>query len=151
MTMTLEEISDRLEIADLINSYSHAIDTRAWAELDDVFTTDAVIDYTELGGIRGGRDEVKAFLATAMPMFTSFQHMQATTKLTFTADGATGRTICHNPMIVATADGRSKVLYCGLWYRDVFVRTPDGWRIKSRYEEKCYSDFDASPEFSAVQ
>ena len=151
MTMSLQEISDRLEIADLINAYSHAIDSRSWDDLDEVFTPDAVIDYTELGGTRGNREETKAFLASAMPMFKSFYHMQATTKLTLAGDTATGRTICHNPMIVSTADGGNKVLYCGLWYRDTFVRTAEGWRIKERYEEKCYSDFDDAPEFSAVK
>jgi ketosteroid isomerase-like protein len=141
--MSLEEISDRLEIAELINAYSHAIDTRAWDELDDVFTEDAVIDYTEMGGPRGDRAEIKAFLTSTMPIFKGFQHMQATTRLLLDGDSATGRTICHNPMILATPDGRTKVLYCGLWYRDTFVRTAAGWRISERYEEKCYSDFDA--------
>ena len=150
MTMTIEEISDRIEIWELLNAYSHAIDSRRWDDLDDVFTADATIDYTELGGTRGDLADTKAFLAQAMPMFAGFQHMVATTKLTITGDTAAGRTICHNPMVVKTADGSPKVLYCGLWYRDSFVRTPAGWRIKERHEEKCYSDFDDAPEFVAA-
>jgi len=30
------------------------------------------------------------------------------------------------------------VFLCGLWYRDEFVRTPQGWRIQHRYEERSY-------------
>ena len=150
MTLTLQEISDRIEIDELLNAYCHAIDTRSWDDLDAVFTPDAVIDYTELGGTRGNLAETKAFLAGAMPMFVGFQHMVATSKLSIDGDRATGRTICHNPMVVATPDGKTRVLYCGLWYRDVFVRTPEGWRIKERHEEKCYSDFDDAPEFVAA-
>ena len=48
--LDLKEISDRLELMDLMVRYSHAIDTRSWDELDDVFTPDAVIDYTAFGG-----------------------------------------------------------------------------------------------------
>ena len=31
-----------------------------------------------------------------------------------------------------------QVFYCGLWYVDELVRTPDGWRINERVEEKSY-------------
>ena len=30
------------------------------------------------------------------------------------------------------------LMVCGLWYVDKLVRTPDGWRIKERVEEKVY-------------
>ncbi|MBV9321545.1 MAG: nuclear transport factor 2 family protein, partial [Mycobacterium sp.] len=31
-----------------------------------------------------------------------------------------------------------QVLYCGLWYDDEFVRTPQGWRMTRRVEAKCF-------------
>jgi hypothetical protein len=31
------------------------------------------------------------------------------------------------------------VLFCGLWYRDVLVRTADGWRIQERHEDRGWS------------
>ena len=43
------EISDRLEIQQLIVDYSTAIDTRRFDDLDAVFTPDAYIDYTRSG------------------------------------------------------------------------------------------------------
>ena len=139
MTLSMQQISDRLEINDLLAGYSYAIDFRDWDALDNVFTADAVIDYTEMGGPRGNLTETKAFLASAMKMFTAFQHMQATTKLTFDgADRAHGKTICHNPMVFDLGEGKTHVMFCGLWYRDTFVRTPDGWRIQERYEERSY-------------
>jgi hypothetical protein len=138
MTLDIQEISDRLELQDLLVAYSYAIDTRNWDALDDVFTPDAVIDYTEMGGTRGNLTETKAFLASALATFAGFQHMVATSQLTLDGDTAHGRTICHNPMILEREDGTSRVMFCGLWYRDTFVRTPDGWRIRERYEEKSY-------------
>jgi hypothetical protein len=138
MTLSLQEISDRMEIQDLLVAYSHAIDFHDWDALDDVFTPDAVIDYTEMGAPRGNLAETKAFLASVLPTMSSTQHMVATTKLTIDGDVAHGRTICHNPLLIPVGDGEPQVMFCGLWYRDTFVRTPDGWRIKDRYEERSY-------------
>ena len=136
--LSLQEISDRLEIQELLADYSHAIDHRQWDALDEVFTPDALIDYSEMGGSVGDLRTTKEFLAGAMTHFSSFQHMVATSKLAFDGDTATGRTICHNPMVLDIGNGQTHVFFCGLWYRDKFVRTPAGWRIQERYEEKSY-------------
>jgi hypothetical protein len=134
MALSLEEISDRLEIQDVLVDYSHAIDTQNWDALDDVFTPDAFIDYSVFGGSSGDLTTAKEFLASAMVTFPSFQHMVAGSKITIEGDTARGRTICHNPMVMN--DG--KVFWCGLWYVDEFVRTPAGWRISRRAEDKSY-------------
>jgi hypothetical protein len=144
VTLSLQEISDRLEIQDLLVAYSHAIDTRDWDVLDEVFTSDAVIDYTEMGGARGDVATIKEFLRSALDGFASFQHMVATSQVTLDGDRAHGRTICHNPMVFDVGEGRTHVMFCGLWYRDTFVRTADGWRIQGRYEERSY--FHNRPE-----
>jgi hypothetical protein len=36
------------------------------------------------------------------------------------------------------ADAAQPPLYVGLWYLDGFVRTPGGWRIGSRVQQKGY-------------
>ena len=135
---SLDEISDRLEIQDLMVSYSHAIDFKNFDELDDVFTPDAFIDYTAFGGPAGKYPEVKEFLQNTMPMFKSYYHMVSTSKVVLDGDAATGVTICHNPMVLGDKDGSDQVFVCGLWYHDKYVRTPQGWRISERIEEKTY-------------
>ena len=147
--LSLQEISDRLEIQELLVRYSHAVDTRDWDAFEQVFTEDAVIDYTEMGGPRGGVKETRAFLESAMPMFSSFQHMIANTVLELDGDTARARTICHNPMVLDRGEGQTHVFFCGLWYRDVLVRTPQGWRIKDRYEERAYFH-NAPPDLVAA-
>jgi hypothetical protein len=42
--LSLEEISDRLELQQLLIGYSEAIDRRRFDELDAIFTPDAYID-----------------------------------------------------------------------------------------------------------
>ncbi|UGQ14955.1 nuclear transport factor 2 family protein [Yinghuangia sp. ASG 101] len=136
--LSLQEISDRLEIQDLLVRYSHAVDTRQWDLLDDVFTADAHIDYSAVGGSAGDLTATKKFLADVMPMFTAFQHLVANSSVTVDGDTATARTMCHNPMLLPGDDGRQSLMMCGLWYLDTFVRVDGAWRIRSRTEEKSF-------------
>ena len=144
--LSLQEISDRLEIQDLLARYSHAIDRRDWDALDDIFTHDAMIDYTAMGGARGTLPEIKTYLAAALAYFIGFQHLVATSALTITGDTAVARTICHNPMIIEV-DGAEWPFFCGLWYNDTLVRTQNGWRIRERIEEKSYF-YNVPPGFA---
>ncbi len=134
--LSLEEISDRLEIQQLLVDYSTAIDRRRFDDLDVVFTPDAYIDYRAMGGIDGRYPEVKAWLAEVLPNFPVYSHMLGNLSVVFDGDTASSRVICFNPMVI---DAEAKqILFCGLWYDDEFVRTAEGWRITSRVETKCF-------------
>ena len=137
--MSLQEISDRLEIQDLFARYCFAIDERDWDALDGVFTPDARIDYSETGGAAGTLAQIKAWLPMALERFPMFQHMVATTKLDLDGDEARARTILFNPMVHRNTAGEEQVFFIGLWYRDRLVRTPDGWRIAERHEDMGWS------------
>lgn len=131
-----QELSDRLEIQDLITAYSYAIDFHRFDELDDVFTADATLDFTATGGISGTLPEVKGWLGTVLPNFGGHQHLVATSQVTLAGDTATARTICHNPMWFD--DAAAAPMCVGLWYLDTFRRTPVGWRIASRVQQKGF-------------
>jgi 3-phenylpropionate/cinnamic acid dioxygenase small subunit len=146
--LSLQEISDRLEIQEVLVRYSHALDTQNWDALAKVFTEDAMIDYSEMGGSKGNVEETMSFLKMAMPNFASYQHMISNFFVEIDGDTAHSRIICYNPMVIDKGNGDTHVFFCGLWYRDVLVRTPDGWRIKERTEEKSY--FHNLPADSAV-
>jgi len=132
--LSLAEISDRLEIQQLLIDYSTAIDKRQFDDLDLVFTPDAYIDYRAMGGIDGRYPEVKAWLAQVLPNFPAYFHMLGNADIRVDGDAATSRTICFNPMKL-NDDGQ--ILFCGLWYEDEFIRTADGWRLTRRSETKC--------------
>ena len=53
MALSLQEISDRLELQDLVTQYADIIDRKAFSELKTLFTDDAVIDYEATGAIDG--------------------------------------------------------------------------------------------------
>jgi hypothetical protein len=137
--LSLEEISDRLEIQQLLVDYSSAIDKRRFDDLDLVFTDDAYIDYRAMGGIDGVYPDVKKWLSEVLPNFPAYSHLIGNFDVKVTrdpaGDTASSRILCFNPMVLG-ADGQ--VMFCGLWYDDEFVRTADGWRMTRRVETKCF-------------
>jgi hypothetical protein len=139
--LSLEEISDRFEIQQLLIDYSTAIDKQRFDDLDSVFTPDAYIDYRAMGGIDGSFADVKAWLAETLPkIFQSHAHMLGNFDVRVSydpaGDTASSRTFCLNPMVFAGET--NQVMFCGLWYVDEFVRMPEGWRMSRRVEEKCF-------------
>lgn len=137
-----QELSDRLEIQDLVTAYSYAVDFHDWDALDDIFTPDAELDFTATGGEKGDLTRIKTFFDRALNLFDGHQHLVATTKVDLYADGdqdrATSITLCHNPMWMTGSDGQPVQIFIGLWYRDAFVRTDAGWRIRSRVQQRGY-------------
>jgi hypothetical protein len=131
-----QELSDRLEIQDLITAYSYAIDFHQFDELDAIFAPDATLDFTATGGIAGPLPEVKAWLASVLGHFGGHQHLVGTSQVSVDGDGASARTICHNPMWFN--DAAQPPLFVGLWYLDSFVRTDAGWRMTTRVQRKGY-------------
>ncbi len=132
--LSQQEISDRLEIQDLIARYSQLLDRREWDELDALFTEDAVLDYTQTGAIKGTWAEHKAYDQKVLPAFKGTQHVMGLPTIRVAGDTATARTVCFNPMVVDD----KKVFFVGLWYDDVLVRTATGWRFSARVEQLSY-------------
>jgi hypothetical protein len=147
--LSLQEISDRLEIQQLMVDYSTAIDTKNFDGLDLVFTPDAYIDYRVFGGIDGRYPEIKAWLATTLATFPIYYHMIGNVDIKITGDTATSRIVCFNPMVTTLPEGGQQVMYCGLWYHDKHVRTPDGWRIAERVEEATFV-YNVPPHIKAT-
>ena len=59
--MDLQTLIDRAEITDLLTRYARAVDRQDWELFRTVFTPDAHIDYTQVGGIAGDLDTVVGF------------------------------------------------------------------------------------------
>lgn len=147
MPMTLQELSDRQEIDDLLVRYCYAVDDRDWDAYASVFTPNAVIDYTETGGPRGGVREMAAFLEKALRKVKSSQHIVTTSLVRLAGDQASARTICQCPMVLDMGAGKTQVIFQGLWYEDELRRVGSGWRITSRYERNSY-DYNVPEGFA---
>ena len=131
MPLSLQEMSDRFEIQDMLFRYADIIDRKAVDELNDIFTADAHIDYSAFGGSVGDRESTLDFLKQALPAFSASQHLNANIQIAVEGDTGTGRVMCFNPMEMPLGEEK-QVFMLGLWYVDSYRRTTEGWRICSR-------------------
>ena len=138
--MDLRTLADRLQIDDLLTSYTRAIDTGDWDRLDAVFTPDATIDYTSTGGIAGSYPEVKAWLAENLPMFPRRQHVLGQKEVRLDEQGGTAQVTAYflNPMVLPQADGSELLWEFGGLYHHELVRVGDGWLSARLVEELCW-------------
>ncbi|KUR76698.1 nuclear transport factor 2 family protein [Novosphingobium sp. Fuku2-ISO-50] len=139
MTLSMQEMSDRFEIQDLLVGYCYAVDDKDFDALDACFTDDAVIDYSEMVGFKGNLAQTKEFLRASLGPIPMAQHAVHTTQYKIAGDTAETRTVCFNPMVVPGDDGAPQTIFFGLWYIHTFRRTQAGWRIASLYERKAFN------------
>ncbi len=152
--MELQEISDRMEIEILLNTYTDIIDTKNWNKMDEIFTPDAEFDYTEVGGIKGRLPEIKEWLAKALAHFPVTQHLIGKPHITFSGgDKADCKTLVHNPMVLPVDDegkydakgSKTSVFFVGSWYLDSCVKADNQWRIAKKYEQLGFFFGDIAP------
>jgi 3-phenylpropionate/cinnamic acid dioxygenase small subunit len=144
--LSLQEISDRMEITDLVHRYAQIIDSKDFDLLrEEVFCEDAFIDYSAFGGSTGDLESTIAFLHKAMQIFPNTQHLNANIQIQLEGDRATGRVMCFNTQEMKLPERDEHIFFCGLWYVDEYRRTEKGWRIARRVEEK--STVFNPPEF----
>lgn len=138
--MNDKEISDRIEIQDLLVRYCTSIDTQNWDLLDTCFVTDAKVDYSASGGTAGDYPEVRAWLATALAPFKTMMHFIGNSSVTLDGNSASARTYVINPMGMDDGKGGVSFFTVGAIYDDDLVRVEAGWRISRRDEELVYMD-----------
>jgi len=139
--LSQQALSDRFEIQDLVFHYAHLIDSKEIEKLrTDIFTADAHIDYSAMGGSVGDLETTLDFLKASLvsELFPNSQHLNANVQVTLNGDTATGRVMCFNPMEMSLQEGGTQTFFLGLWYVDEYRRTDEGWRISSRAEEKSW-------------
>lgn len=135
MSLSVEYISDRLEIEDVLTRYCYAVDDRDWNAYREIFTADAVIDDTVTGGLRSGVEEHIAYMKNALSKVLMSQHAISTVLVDLTGNEARVRAHCSCPMVLDQGNGQTHVFFQGLWYRDSLIRTPGGWKIRHLLEE----------------
>jgi hypothetical protein len=131
MTLSSQEISDRLEIQELIAQFSHSIDGKRYSDAIALFTPDAALDYTGIHGPAGNPKEVIGHVEETLSRLKLTQHLVGATTITLNGDTAKARSICHVSGAITLAAG-DHVFFTGLCYADSFTRTDDGWRISAR-------------------
>tara|TARA_B100001029_G_scaffold79106_1_gene64826 strand:+ start:451 stop:891 length:441 start_codon:yes stop_codon:yes gene_type:complete len=133
--MDISEISDRMELEKLVTDYASAVDSKNFHEFNNLFTKDAFIDYTAVGGISGNLEEIIKYLETALDPFPNYQHLISNISLKINGESATGKVMCFNPMQAKD----DTVFFLGMWYNDIYQKIDDQWFFSSRIEESSWA------------
>jgi hypothetical protein len=136
--MNLAELCDRQEITDLITAYTRAVDQGRWEDLREVFTADAVLDYTSPGGPVGSLDEAIPFIRN-LEGFSAWQHLIGQVSITLDGDEARATAYFFNPMTAPGPNDTTSVWMVGGYYHHQLVRTPDGWRSRHMVDDIVWS------------
>jgi 3-phenylpropionate/cinnamic acid dioxygenase small subunit len=121
-----------MAIDDLLDAYASALDTKDWTTLRTLFTPDAVVDYTQEGGVRGSIDDAIAWFEKTLANFTASQHFVTNRRVKIDGDSATVDAYIFSPLGVPNGNSGLTLVFAGGSYEDVVRRTPDGWRFAAR-------------------
>ena len=146
MPLTYEQISDRIEIEDVLVRYCYAVDDRDWDAYRGLFTADAVIDDRVTGGLQSGVEDHVQYLKKALAGVQLSQHAISTVLIDVNGNHAKVRAHCSCPMVVDIGEAKRQVFFQGLWYRNSMLRTGEGWKI-SHLVEEGYWTHNMPPNF----
>ena len=121
---------DYADIQQLYWRYNHGADFRDADLFASAFTDDAVFK-TGPEQEHTGRDKIAAFMSGSLSGQVGDagrRHWNSSWRITPSAEGARGRTYW---LVLDVSTGEATHSSTG-YYDDVYVKTPDGWRIKSR-------------------
>lgn len=143
MTVDIQQISDRIEIDDLLARYARALDYRNFEELDSIFTADATFDAGGLGSPTGPA-AIREMISGTIGHLDATQHLVGKSLVEFSADGdeAEVRTYLISQHIRESVPGPVKHYFLGGEYYDRVVRTTDGWRIAYRRLDRMWKQGD---------
>jgi len=124
------ELADRLELHELPARYGDLIDDRDWDGLSQVFVDEATFEIPD--EVLDGLEAIREFMRGAKHPRT---HLMTNVAVDETDEGV----ILRSRLIGMRRDGR----FISGRYRDVVVKTDDGWRIVTRvYTPTPYEDPD---------
>jgi len=140
MTLSLQEISDRIEIDQLLQRYSRALDFKNFDELEPLFAEDAQFDAGSLG-TPTGPTAIRTMIQGSIGHLDATQHAVTKSLIEFAPDGdsAEVRTYLISQHILGEAH-----YFIGAEYADRVVRTPQGWKIAYRRLDRMWKEGDRS-------
>ena len=149
--MTPQELSDRIEIVDLLHRYATGLDTRDWELLASVFTADGVADYSSLElGVNEGPDAIVDLCRGALSGLDATQHIISNEAIEVDGDRARARCYFQAQHVFRGAPGGDNFIVAGT-YEDALVRTPAGWRIERRTLTPTWLEGNASVGEAAAE
>ena len=143
MSMSIQEIADRMALKDLVDTFSNLADTKEIDKQLQLFTEDAeVTSYqgdkqtSHLKGRKELAERFKAFL----DQFTTVYHINGQQTVKIDGNKATGIAYAQ-VVLVSEKNGKKAMRTQGVRYNDEYERKNGKWLIS-----KCISHFEWSKE-----
>lgn len=131
------QLRDRDAIQRLQFIYGYYLDNRMWRQLADLFTEND--PWMEIGrrGRYAGKEAIHDFLLNAMgkgrwglEKDQIANHMQLQPVITLAEDGRTAQVRARAFIQMSHLPNKSRIRWAEGLYENLFVKEPDGWKIK---------------------
>jgi len=122
--------ADKEQIAEVLIRYATGIDSKDWPLLRSCWTDEIDVDYQQLGRFTSADVLIDVMRQLHENMGPTY-HRMSNFVIAVDGDRATVRSYVHAVLMLQRDDSTNWVDALG-HYDDVFVRTPDGWRISKR-------------------
>jgi len=118
-----------IQITKVINKYGLAMDARRWDVFDEIFVSDATIDY--MGRLWPNLAAFKSDFERDHRRFDATQHAMMGHLVEVDGARAAAFTYCSWRLIGRGIEG-GDFLEGTAWYDDALILTDEGWRIRKR-------------------
>jgi hypothetical protein len=143
--LTTQELSDQIEISQVLNRYFRSMDTKDYPLLDSVFTPDATLRYENPGSLTTTYREMAPIFEKFNDSFFFMQHIASQVVIDVAGDSATSSNNLRAVHFQEDHAGlHNKWVVYGA-YRDDFVRSSAGWRIANRHFQGAYVEGELWP------
>lgn len=122
--------ADKEQITEVLIRYATGIDSKDWPLLRSCWTDEIDVDYQQLGHFTSP-DSLTEVMTRLHENMGPTYHRLSNFVIAVDGDRATVRSYVHAVLMLQPDDPTNWVDALG-HYDDVFVRTPDGWRISER-------------------
>jgi ketosteroid isomerase-like protein len=144
------DLATRAAISDVVVAYATAVDTRDWTAFRQLFTDDAVIDYSAAYGIAGGPDEITRWISALMTRELVPDTMHAITNVRISVAGDTAAAWAYyvNPDVMTVGADEPYLLFNAGRYSIGLRQAGGRWRISRLEAEIMFSHRGALEQFS---
>ncbi len=148
--LSAEEVSDQIEIAQVLQRYFRSMDEKDYELLETVFTPEATLHYDMQGGAKSTYREMVPRFREFNQHFCFTQHIMGHPLIELDGDRARSTNSLRAIHVQLTPEGEQNTWVVYGFYRDLHLRTPDGWRIPERYFKGVHFEGTLLP-FDRVQ
>jgi hypothetical protein len=130
--LSAQELSDRAEVAEVLERYFHALDEKDWARLDAVFAPGADLVYDLGASARSTYPAMLELFRGFCEQFVFTQHLAGPPLVALDGDRAGATTKLRALHVQEDASGARNTWIVHGVYHDVLQRLAGGWRITAR-------------------